>query len=136
MDVANPADSTNMPRWKIAAVQMDCTFADKTKNLDAIRARLGEAAENGAQLVIFPECAVPGYCYESKAEASNPSALEAAFPRVANYLSGHKDRMMYAAGLHCGAPIGSPRSEQTWKPLSRALRWILATLAKVTIGGE
>jgi predicted amidohydrolase len=58
-----------MPTWKIAAVQMDCTIAEKAKNLDAIRARLHEAAGNGAQLVIFPECILPGYCYESKAEA-------------------------------------------------------------------
>src|SRR5947209_8060038 len=58
-----------MPRWKIAAVQMDCTFADKATNLAAIRARLAAAAQNGAQLVIFPECALTGYCFESKAEA-------------------------------------------------------------------
>jgi predicted amidohydrolase len=58
-----------MPRWKIAAVQMDCTFADKPKNLAAIRAHLGEAAQNSARLVIFPECALPGYCFDSKAEA-------------------------------------------------------------------
>ena len=58
-----------MPRWKIAAVQMDCAFADKAKNLETMRARLREAAGNGAQLVLFPECALPGYCYESKDEA-------------------------------------------------------------------
>ena len=58
-----------MPRWKIAAVQMDCAFADKAKNLETLRARLGEAAGNGAQLVIFPECALPGYCFESLDEA-------------------------------------------------------------------
>src|SRR5881275_692911 len=58
-----------MPRWKIAAVQMDCAFADKARNLATIRANLVEAAEHGARLVIFPECALPGYCYESKAEA-------------------------------------------------------------------
>jgi predicted amidohydrolase len=58
-----------MPRWKIAAVQMDCAFADKPKNLDTIRARLREAAANEAQLVIFPECALPGYCFESLDEA-------------------------------------------------------------------
>ncbi|MBI3759424.1 MAG: carbon-nitrogen hydrolase family protein, partial [Deltaproteobacteria bacterium] len=39
------------------------------KNLDAIRARLREAAGNGAQLVIFPECVLPGYCFESVDEA-------------------------------------------------------------------
>src|SRR5688572_15856005 len=58
-----------MPRWKIAAVQMDCAFAEPARNLEVIRARLREAAENGAQLVIFPECALPGYCYDSKEEA-------------------------------------------------------------------
>jgi predicted amidohydrolase len=58
-----------MPRWKIAAVQMDCAFADKAKNMETIRSRLREAQQNGAQLVIFPECALPAYCYESKAEA-------------------------------------------------------------------
>jgi len=58
-----------MPRWKIAAVQMDCAFADKARNLETIRARLREASGNGAQLVIFPECALPGYCFESKEEA-------------------------------------------------------------------
>jgi predicted amidohydrolase len=58
-----------MPRWKIAAVQMDCAFADKPTNLETIRACLREAADHGAKLVIFPECALPGYCFESKDEA-------------------------------------------------------------------
>ena len=34
-----------------------------------MRARLREAADHGARLVIFPECALPGYCFESLAEA-------------------------------------------------------------------
>src|SRR6516164_1283486 len=55
--------------WKIAAVQMDCRFADKVANLDAIRSRLREAVNHGARLVVFPECALSGYCFESKQEA-------------------------------------------------------------------
>jgi predicted amidohydrolase len=58
-----------MPGWKIAGVQMNCAIADITTNLDAIRAGLREAEKNGAQLVVFPECALTGYCYESKDEA-------------------------------------------------------------------
>jgi len=58
-----------MPTWKIATVQMDCKLADKAGNLDIIRARLREAAGQGARLVIFPECAVTGYCFDSKAQA-------------------------------------------------------------------
>jgi predicted amidohydrolase len=58
-----------MATWKIAGVQMDCRLADKPANLDKIRQRLGEAARRGARLVVFPECALTGYGFESRAEA-------------------------------------------------------------------
>lgn len=58
-----------MPRWKIAVVQMDCAFADKAVNLERMRRHLSSAAQNGAQLIVFPECALTGYCFESKEEA-------------------------------------------------------------------
>lgn len=58
-----------MPVWKIAGVQMDCRFADTTANLDTIRAQLREAAGQGARLVVFPECALSGYCFASKEQA-------------------------------------------------------------------
>jgi 5-aminopentanamidase len=58
-----------MTTWRIAAVQMDCRLGDKSRNLDALRSRLREAAEHQARLVVFPECALTGYCYTSKAEA-------------------------------------------------------------------
>ena len=48
---------------------------------------------------------------------SNRPALEAAYPRVANYLSGHQDRMMYAARLRRGASIGSGMIEGAIKQL-------------------
>jgi 5-aminopentanamidase len=53
----------------IAAVQMDVSFADREVNLARIEDRLGEAARHGARLVVFPECAVTGYCFESLEEA-------------------------------------------------------------------
>lgn len=51
------------------------------------------------------------------AEVIDRPALEAAYPRVANYLSGHQDRMMYAARLRRGAAIGSGMIEGTIKQL-------------------
>jgi predicted amidohydrolase len=57
------------PTCKLAAVQMDCCLADKAANLRAMSSRLREAAEHGAKLVIFPECALTGYCFESKEDA-------------------------------------------------------------------
>src|SRR5438094_23926 len=59
----------NMAVWKIAGVQMDCRFADKERNLEVVGRRLREAAGQNARLVIFPECALTGYCFTSKEEA-------------------------------------------------------------------
>ncbi len=58
-----------MGRWKIAAVQMDCVLGQPARNREHIRAHLREAAEQGAKLVIFPECALTGYCYDTREEA-------------------------------------------------------------------
>jgi predicted amidohydrolase len=54
--------------WKIAAVQMDCKLANRAHNLGVMRERLRQAAGQGARLVVFPECALCGYCFTSKAE--------------------------------------------------------------------
>lgn len=58
-----------MSLWKIAAVQTNPRLGDKAGNLTVIRARLEEAARLGARLVVFPECALTGYCFDSKDEA-------------------------------------------------------------------
>ena len=58
-----------MATWKIAGVQMDCRLGNREHNLDVIRSRLREAAKNQARLVVFPECALTGYAFESKEEA-------------------------------------------------------------------
>jgi predicted amidohydrolase len=58
-----------MNSWKIAIVQMDCRLGDKAENLKQIRRHFAEAASQGALLVIFPECALTGYAFESKEEA-------------------------------------------------------------------
>lgn len=56
--------------WKIAGVQMNPRFAEKRRNLERIESGMKEAAGQGARLVVFPECALDGYCYESLAEAT------------------------------------------------------------------
>jgi predicted amidohydrolase len=58
-----------MTMWKIAGVQIDCRLADKASNLERVRSKLHEAADAGARLIVFPECVLTGYGYESKAEA-------------------------------------------------------------------
>jgi predicted amidohydrolase len=58
-----------MRTWKIAAVQMSCQFGNVPANRKAIRAKLREAADGGARLVVFPECILTGYGFESAEEA-------------------------------------------------------------------
>ncbi len=58
-----------MRTWKIAGVQMDCRLAEVPTNLQAIRQGLHQAADLGARLIVFPECALTGYCFASKDEA-------------------------------------------------------------------
>ncbi len=59
-----------MERWKLAAVQMDCVIGDVAGNLAVIRGHLRDAKAHGANLVMFPECALTGYCFETKEEAA------------------------------------------------------------------
>lgn len=54
---------------KIAGVQMDVRIGDVAGNLQRMQERFVEARQNGATLVVFPECAVPGYCFDSREEA-------------------------------------------------------------------
>jgi 5-aminopentanamidase len=53
----------------IAIAQIDITFADKVRNLARMIDVIGQAASKGAKLVVFPEAALTGYCYDSLAEA-------------------------------------------------------------------
>ncbi len=49
----------------IAAVQMDVSLGQVTQNLRAIIRRMEAAVQQGAQLLVYPECAVCGYCFDS-----------------------------------------------------------------------
>lgn len=59
-----------MAETRIACVQMDVAIGDIAANRQQIVASTREAAARGAQLVIFPECALTGYCFESLDEAA------------------------------------------------------------------
>ena len=59
-----------MGKTKIAGVQMDVAIGEVEANRTKIVERIRAAAEQGAQLVIFPECALTGYCFDSLEEAA------------------------------------------------------------------
>ena len=54
---------------KAAAVQMDIQIGENAANMARILGLLEEAVANGAQLIVFPEAAVTGYCFNSLEEA-------------------------------------------------------------------
>src|SRR5439155_25393106 len=53
----------------VAAAQIEPKLAEPERNLDACLARLEEAAAAGAELLVLPECAIPGYMFASAEEA-------------------------------------------------------------------
>jgi 5-aminopentanamidase len=54
---------------QVAVAQMEPKLGERERNLDACLARLEEAAAAGAKLLVLPECAIPGYMFESAEEA-------------------------------------------------------------------
>lgn len=99
--------------FRLAAVQMDVTLGVKSENLERMAVFARRAAAGGAQLVVFPECAVTGYCFESLAEAkelaeplAGPSsqAMEAVcrelgIHAVFGFIESDRDRVFNALAL-------------------------------------
>jgi predicted amidohydrolase len=54
---------------RVAVAQMEPKLGEKGRNLEACLARLEEAAGAGAKLLVLPECALPGYMFDSAEEA-------------------------------------------------------------------
>src|SRR5688572_32363437 len=58
-----------MAKTNIACAQIDCVLGVPAANRDKIIASIRTAADREAQLVIFPECALTGYAFNSLEEA-------------------------------------------------------------------
>ncbi len=53
----------------VAGIQMDFKLGDNAGNVARMIAQLDDPQVASAQLVVFPECAVSGYCFDSREEA-------------------------------------------------------------------
>jgi 5-aminopentanamidase len=58
-----------MSKTKIACVQMDVEIGQVAANRHRVIEKIKQSAGQGAELVIFPECALTGYCFASLEEA-------------------------------------------------------------------
>ncbi|GAA1111749.1 nitrilase-related carbon-nitrogen hydrolase [Nocardiopsis composta] len=65
---------------RIAIAQTDARLGDVRSNLNEARQRIAEAAEDGADLVVFPELSLHGYALGSVAEDTSVAAGD---PRLA-----------------------------------------------------
>jgi predicted amidohydrolase len=54
---------------RVAVAQIDPKLGERERNLETCLARLEEAVAAGAELLVLPECAIPGYMFESLEEA-------------------------------------------------------------------
>ena len=54
---------------RVAVAQIEPKLGENERNLDVCVARLEEAAAAGAELLVLPECAIPGYMFDSLEEA-------------------------------------------------------------------
>lgn len=60
---------TMAQKVKIAGIQMAPKIGEKAANLRNCLELMGQATGEGATLVVFPECALTGYCFSSLEEA-------------------------------------------------------------------
>src|SRR6058998_3206459 len=79
----------------IACVQMDVAIGEVEANRRKIVERTREAVEREAELVIFPECALTGYCFDSLAEAA----------QVAEPLAGPSAKIISEVCAETGAHV-------------------------------
>ena len=80
-----------MSKYKVAGVQMDIAISDSDANLSAVATHTEAAVANDAMLVVFPECTLTGYCFDTleQAQAVALSVGDADVQRVAEIAKQH-----------------------------------------------
>lgn len=84
-----------MSLFRIALVQHAPRISDVARNLSTVLERLREAADAGAQLALFPECALSGYVFESLEDA-RPAAESVPGPTTEAITAGCRESGIYA----------------------------------------
>ncbi|MFJ6748370.1 MULTISPECIES: nitrilase-related carbon-nitrogen hydrolase [unclassified Streptomyces] len=92
---------------RIALAQTDCVLGDVPENLDVAREQIGQAAAQGADLVVFPELSLHGYHLgalkrDASVEARDPRLLELSLqgPDVLAGFHEHTSLRAYNTSAH------------------------------------
>ncbi len=62
------APAPTYTRYRVAAIQYEPTLGEKEKNVTDLLHLVEEAAQHNARLIVLPEMATTGYCWESRTE--------------------------------------------------------------------
>src|SRR6202140_1291539 len=62
------ATRPTLTRYQVAAIQYDSTLGAKEQNISDLLRLVEEAAQHEARLIVLPEMATTGYCWESREE--------------------------------------------------------------------
>lgn len=60
--------SPSLTRYRVAAIQYEPTLGEKEKNVSELLRLVEEAAQHEAKLIVLPEMATTGYCWECREE--------------------------------------------------------------------
>ena len=92
---------------RIALAQTDCVLGDVPENLDVAQEQIGQAAAQGADLVVFPELSLHGYHLgalkrDASVEARDPRLLELSLqgPDVLAGFHEHTSLRAYNTSAH------------------------------------
>ena len=62
------APAPTYTRYRVAAIQYEPTLGEKEKNVTGLLQLVEQAAKHDARLIVLPEMATTGYCWESRTE--------------------------------------------------------------------
>ncbi|GAC1431205.1 MAG: amidohydrolase [Ktedonobacteraceae bacterium] len=92
--------SSPLPSYRVAAIQYEPTLGEKEKNVTRLLQLVEEATTHGAKLIVLPEIATTGYCWQSRTEIA---------PYVEPIPGPTTDRFQYLATAHaCYIAVSLP----------------------------
>lgn len=98
-----------MEKFKMALIQMYCTFGDVKKNVEAAESKIRQAHENGAQFICMPESFNTGYYWKGIKEMAD----------MAEPLDGFTISRMRTLAAELGVYIMAPIIQKTDKRIPR-----------------
>ena len=60
--------ASTLPSYRVASIQFEPTLGEKEKNVARLLELVEKAATHDAKLIVLPELATTGYCWQSRAE--------------------------------------------------------------------